>query len=133
MDHSASEGRGLERGSATITTLVAFGLFLTFFVTFAQYSVWLYGRGTVRSAALEAARAASPLEALPGSCERRFDDVRSGLLGGSLGEQVGAARCDIGVELVVVTADVDFEPWLPVSPGWSFTVTATSVRETEPE
>lgn len=114
-------------------TLVAFGLFLTFFVTFAQFSVWLYARGTVRSASLEAARAASPLEALPGACERRFDDVRSGLLGGSLGEQVGSPRCDIGAELVVVSTDVDFEPWLPISPGWSFTVTATSVRETEPE
>lgn len=133
MDRLVSEARRSERGSATITTLVAFGLFLTFFVTFAQYSVWLYGRGTVRSAALEAARAASPLEALPGACERRFDDVRSGLLGGTLGDQVGSARCVIGPEVVVVTANVDFEPWLPVSPGWSFTVTATSVRETEPE
>lgn len=133
MDRSVSDRRTAERGSATITTLVAFGLFLTFFVTFAQFSVWLYARGTVRSASLEAARAASPLEALPGSCERRFDDVRSGLLGGTLGEQVGSPRCEIGPELVVVSTDVDFEPWLPMSPGWSFTVTATSVRETEPE
>lgn len=132
MPRSASERGATERGSATITTLVAFGLFLTFFVTFAQFSVWLYARGTVRSAALEAARAASPLDAVAGSCERRFDDVRSGLLGGTVGDQVGSPRCEIGPELVVVSADVDFEPWLPISPGWSFTVTATAVRELEP-
>lgn len=107
-------------------------MFLTFFTLFAQFAVWQYGRGSVRSASLEAARAAAPLEALAGACERRFDDVVSGLLGGPLGDQVSAPRCDIGADLVTVSVDVDFEPWLPISPGWSFTVTATAVREVAP-
>ncbi len=79
------------------------------------------------------ARAASPLDAVAGSCERRFDDVRNGLLGGTVGDQVGSPRCEVGAELVTVSADVNFEPWLPTSPGWSFTVKATSIREVEPE
>ncbi len=128
-----SDRRGAERGSATITTLVAFGLFLAFFTLFAQFAVWQYGRGAIRSAALEAARAASPVGAMPGACERRFDDVAAGLLGGPLGDQVSAPRCVIGTDLVVVSADVRFEPWLPISPEWSFTVTATAAREVEPE
>ena len=111
---------------------MAFGMFLVFFVLFAQLAVWQYARGSVRSAALEAARAASPLEAVPGACERRFDDVRSGLLGGPLGDQVGAPLCVIGADTVVVSSDVAFEPWLPMSPGWTFTVTATAAREVEP-
>ena len=108
-------------------------MFLTFFSLFAQFAVWQYGRGAVRSASLEAARAASPLDAIPGSCERRFDDVASGLLGGPLGEQVGAPRCQIGPDVVAVSVDVRFEPWLPISPEWSFTVTATAARELAPE
>lgn len=108
-------------------------MFLTFFTLFAQFAVWQYGRGAVRSATLEAARAAAPLGALPGACERRFSDVTSGLLGGPLGEQVSAPRCEIGAEVVVVSTDVRFEPWLPISPEWSFTVTATAAREVAPE
>jgi hypothetical protein len=107
-------------------------LFLVFFTLFAQFAVWQYGRGAVRSASLEAARAAAPLDAVPGACERRFADVASGLLGGPLGEQVSAPQCDVGVDVVVVSADVHFEPWLPLSPAWSFTVTATATREHEP-
>lgn len=108
-------------------------MFLTFFTLFAQFAVWQYGRGAVRSASLEAARAATPLDAIPGACERRFADVASGLLGGPLGDQVSAPRCEIGPELVVVSADVRFEPWLPISPEWRFTVTATATRELAPE
>lgn len=108
-------------------------MFLVFFTLFTQFAVWQYGRGAVRSAALEAARAAAPLEALPGACQRRFESVTSGLLGGPLGDQVSPPRCDIGTDVVEVSADVRFDPWLPISPGWSFTVTATAARESVPE
>lgn len=105
---------------------------LVTFTLFAQFAVWQYGRGVVRSAALEAARAASPLGAVPGACERRFADVREGLLGGALGAQVSEPRCVVGVGTITVTVDARFERWLPVSPDWSFTVTATAAREVAP-
>lgn len=130
----AAAGRGrAERGSAAIATVVGLGFFMMIFTLFAQFAVWQYGRGAVRSAALEAARASAALNATPGICERRFSDVREGLLGGPLGAQVSEPSCVIGVDVVTVTASVDFERWLPISPDWSFTVTAVAAREVAPE
>lgn len=112
-----------------IATLFAFGIALLFFTLLAQFAVWQYGRGAVRSAAEEAARAAAPLAADPGACTRRFEEVRTGLLGGRLGDGVGAPRCRLVGDLVEVSADVRFERWLPISPDWSFTVTAVALKE----
>lgn len=108
-------------------------MFLVFFTLFTQFAVWQYGRGAVRSASLEAARAAAPLDAPPEACERRFDSVLAGLLGGSLGDQVSAPNCVLGADVIEVTAEVRFDPWLPMSPGWSFTVRTTAAREVAPE
>jgi hypothetical protein len=102
---------------------------LLFFTLLAQFAVWQYGRGAVRAAAQEAARAAAPLGAPPDACARRFDQVRSGLLGGRLGDGVGPVRCQVTGSVVEVTAEVTFERWLPISPDWSFTVTAVAVKE----
>lgn len=108
------------------------GMFLMILTLFVQFAVWQYGRGVLRSAALEAARAQAGLDAPAGSCEQRFEEVRSELLGGDLGEQVSAVRCDVSAERVVVSVDADFKAWLPISPDWSFTVEAVAVREVEP-
>jgi len=108
-------------------------MFLVVFTMFAQFAVWQYGRGVVRSAALEAARAAAPFGALPQACERRFDDVKQGLLGGPIGAQVSPPRCEIDDETVTVSVDAQFQKWLPMSPDWNFTVTAIAARETAPE
>lgn len=108
------------------------GMFLVILTLFVQFAVWQYGRGVLRSAALEAARAEAGLDAQTGACERRFGDVRTELLGGELGEQVSEVRCEVGAERVVVSVDADFKAWLPISPDWSFTVTAVAVREVAP-
>lgn len=112
-----------------LATLVAFGAALVFFTLLAQFAVWQYGRGAVQAATQEAARAAAPLGAAPDACARRFDQVRHGLLGGSLGDGVGPVRCRADERVVEVSVDVAFERWLPISPDWSFTVTAVVVRE----
>lgn len=112
-----------------VSTLAAFGVALVFLTLLAQFSVWQYGRGAVRSAAQEAARAAAPLGAGPEACRARFDQVRSGLLGGRLGDGVGPVRCSDRGAWVEVSAEVTFSRWLPVSPDWSFTVTAVAVKE----
>lgn len=101
-------------------------LTLTFFV---QIVAWQYARGVVRSAAMEAARAAAPVDADPGACLRRFETVRDQLLGGNLGDGVGPARCDVGDDEVAVSVDVRLEGWLPGSPDWVFTVDGIAVRE----
>lgn len=122
-----------ERGSATITTLVAMGMFLIMLTLFTQFAVWQYGRGVVRSAALEAARSESVLDAGEGACLQRFEQVRADLLGGQMGEGVGQATCAVLDDRVVVTVTTRFERWLPISPDWEFTVTAVAAREVEPE
>lgn len=112
-----------------VATLLAFGGALLFFTLLAQFAVWQYGRGAVRAAAQEAARAAAPLGAPPDACTRRFDEVRSGLVGGRLGDGIGPVACEVTGGLVRVRADVRFERWLPISPDWTFTVTAVAVKE----
>lgn len=124
--------RSGERGSAALTAVAAMGMFLVILTLFVQFAVWQYGRGVLRSAALEAARAEAGLDALDGSCQLRFGEVRSELLGGDLGEQVSEVRCAVTDDRVVVSVDADFEAWLPISPDWSFTVTAIAVREEVP-
>lgn len=118
-----------QRGSASIGAVAGIGALLLTLTFFVQIVAWQYARGVVRSAAMEAARAAAPVDADPGACLRRFDAVRDQLLGGNLGDGVGQARCVVGDDEVSVAVDVRLEGWLPGSPDWVFTVDGTAVRE----
>ncbi len=118
-----------ERGTASLGAVAGIGALLVTLTFFVQVVTWQYARGVVRSAALEAARASAPIDADAGACIRRFESVRGQLLGGSLGDGVGAARCAVGEEQVSVTVDVRLEGWLPGSPDWVFTMEASAVRE----
>ena len=122
-------GRGSERGAAALPADFAMGMFMVFFALFAQVAVWQYTRGSLRAAAMEAARAEAPFEAPAGACERRFDMAKNALLGGSIASEIGPVSCEVGAETVRVSVSADLEPWLPISPGWSFTVSAVAVRE----
>lgn len=124
--------RRREVGSATLSTVAAFGVLLVFVTLVTQFVVWSYVRAVVRSAALEGARAAAPLEAPDGACERRFESVRDGLLAGRLGDQVGGAECVVGDHLVIVRVEARLERWLPASPDWRFEIEVAAVREVAP-
>ncbi len=125
--------RADERGSAALTSVAAMGMFLVMLTILVQFAAWQYGRGVLRSAALEGARAGSAFGVPAGLCERRFDEIRGDLLGGSMGDGVGPATCAVADDRVTVSVDARFEAWLPVMPGWSFTVTAVSTREVAPQ
>jgi hypothetical protein len=118
-----------ERGSTVAASVAAFGIALYVFTLLAQFAVWQYGRGAVRSAAQEAARAGALLGADAADCRQRFDEVRRGLLGGAMGEGVGPVACRFEDGAVVVRVEVRFTRWVPVSPDWSFQVTAVAVSE----
>lgn len=122
-----------QRGSSVVPSLVAMGMILVMLTLFTQFAVWQYGRGVLRSAALEAARTEAVFEPTPGACSERFEQVRRDLLGGQMSEGVGEARCEVFEDRVVVTVDAHFEKWLPISPDWNFSVTAIATREVEPE
>ena len=125
-------GRAIEHGGAALPTIFVAGILFLFLVIFAQFAVWQYGRGVLRSAVLEAARAQTPVDAPFGACERRFESVRLSLLAGSLGDGVGPVSCTVTDEQIVVTIDATFERWLPISPDWQSTVEAVAVRERVP-
>ncbi|MDF1597370.1 MAG: hypothetical protein P1T08_14930 [Acidimicrobiia bacterium] len=118
-----------ERGMATPQFVLAAGLSLLLFVTFANLIVFQYGRGVVRAALDEGVRAGAPLGASPDDCQDRIDSFVGDLLGGEMGRGVETG-CGLDGNLVVANARVQFEGW--VVPDWEFSLTATAVKETLP-
>lgn len=124
---SHRRGRG-ERGATTASTILAMGLALLLFVNLAQWIVWQYGRGSVRASLDEAARAGAGTTGGVEACEAKADDVLGDLLGGSLGDEVAVVCRDTGSSMLA-EATVSFRAWLPPTPDWTFTVSATAPLE----
>jgi hypothetical protein len=103
-------------------------LVLVFFVNLAQLVVWQYGRGSVRAAVDEAARAGAGTAGGLDACEARASDVLGDLLGGSMGDEVRVACSDDG-DGIVAEAKVVFRSWMPPVPDWSFTSIASAPFE----
>lgn len=126
----ARRARG-EAASTVPAYLFAIGLALVFFVLLVQFAVWQYGRGVVRSALDEGARAGSPAEKGPAHCEARVAAALADLLGGAMGDEVRVRCADDGARMVA-EADVTFRAWLPPSPDWSFRLAAAARKERLP-
>ncbi len=112
--------------------VVGIAMLFVAFVLIAQFAVWQYGRGAVQAAANDAVRAAAAYQAQPGTCEAAFQAARADLLGGSIGDGVGAPQCLVGPEFAEAIVPVTFERWLPLSPDWTFEVRAVAARERLP-
>jgi hypothetical protein len=110
--------------------MVAVGLSLLPFVWFANLGVYLYGRGAVRDALDEGARAGARVGVDSAAvCEQRVHDILASLLAGSLGRGV-TASCDEESDGVVrARARVEFHSFLPPVPDWRFTATAAVLKE----
>lgn len=128
-------GGGGPRGEAGFTTasyLMVVGFTLVVFVWFTNLAVYLYGRGVVRSAVDEAARAGSRVGADSArQCQERARDVLGNLLGGTMGQGVAVA-CAEEDGVMRARADVRFQAWLPPVPDWSFRVTGVVIKERVP-
>jgi hypothetical protein len=122
-----------ERGAILLPGVFGIGMMFFAFVLITQFAVWQYGRAAVQSAANDAARAAAAFGAEPGTCERAFEAARGDLLGGSMGDGVGAPRCTVGGEFAEVVVPVTFNRWLPVTPDWNLEVRANAAVERLPE
>ena len=122
-----------EQGSGAIAAVAAIGVFLFVFAFATQMAVWQYGRGAVRSALNEAARAGAGFETGGElACQAQFDDAIAGLLGGSLGSGVQPVRCIEGTETYTAVTTVTFNEWVPVTGDWTFTVSAVAAKERLP-
>jgi hypothetical protein len=114
----------------TIQYVAATGLTLLFLMLLANLLVDLYARGVVREAMDEGARAAVPVDAVAGACERRSAEVLGGLLRGPIGDGV-SVTCDIGAQHASAHASVTLRSWMPaLVPAWHFTVDASARRAT---
>jgi hypothetical protein len=116
----------------TVQFVTATAISLFVFVVLANLVVALYARGAVRAAIDEGARAGAPVDSSVVECERRANDALDDLLGGRMRSAVRVGCVD-NFGTVRARADVVVGGWIPgVVPDWSFTLTATAVKEHEP-
>lgn len=118
-------------GFVTVQFVAAVGLSLVLLTMLANLVVFQYGRGVVRAALDEGVRTASRAGAPTAECHRRAGAVLDDLLGGAMGRDV-TVDCRLAGPMVVADAQVTFRGWLPTVPDWTFTATATAVREQAP-
>ncbi|MBW3601629.1 MAG: hypothetical protein KY434_02885 [Actinobacteria bacterium] len=118
-------------GFVTVQTVTAIGMSLALFVLLVNLVVFQYGRGVVRAAVDEGARAGSVAPAADTDCRRRADAVLSDLLSTAMRHGV-QVRCTVAGGQMRATADVRFRGWLPLTPDWRFTSSAVAVKEAAP-
>lgn len=122
---------GAEAGFLTIQFVWAVAMSLTLLVAVANLIAFQYGRGVVRAALDEGARAGSRAEAPDEACADRARSALADLLGGAMGREV-RLTCTTVADRVVAQADVTFRGWLPLVPDWTFDARAVAVKERAP-
>src|SRR4051794_29142799 len=126
--------RGRIQGEAGLVALQALAVYvvaLAGVVWLLQFAVFTYGRGVVRAALDEGARAGSRVTDSVERCQERAAETMSGLLRGTMGAGV-AIDCRQEGDVVLAHADVRFAAWAPAMPDWTFSITATSRRTPAP-
>jgi hypothetical protein len=119
-----------DRGVSSVQFLLASGLGLLLFLVMANLVVVQYGRGALRSALDQGARAGA-IRSSVDDCRERVEDVLGQLLGGRMGEAV-EARCAVGPLAISATGRAVFESWTPFTPDFEFEMTAQASREMPP-
>ncbi len=90
-----------------------------------------YGRGVLRSAVDEGARAGAREGATLDDCQARAAGVTGDLLGGTLGNTV-RLTCAEANGVVTARATASFPGWLPGVPNWNVDLEGRSTREQGP-
>lgn len=111
---------------ATLQVVAAAGMAMVVFVLMANLLVVQYGRGVVRAAVDEGARAGS--HAGIGECRLRAEEVMAQLLGGPLGADVSVTCREAG-GLVLAVAEGTMPGWLPGVPDIGVAAEARAPRE----
>lgn len=123
------------RGEAGFTTLeytVCVSLTLLVLVWLANLAVFSYGKGAVREAVDEAARAGSRVDVdSVASCEARAAQVLTNILGGSMGREVTVSCSEVG-GVVRAQATAHFTAWLPPMTDADFTLAGQAIKVRAP-
>ena len=119
-----------DRGATFITLVMATGVVLVLLTGIIQVIVFQYGKGTVRAALDEAARAAGRAPASVETCQARAANVLDDLLGGAMGDGVHVLCADAG-DRILVTATVHFDGWFGSLTDYDTTLTASAAKENQ--
>lgn len=130
MDAGPAAGRLTDRGVSSVQFLLASALGLLLFVTFANLVVIQYGRGAVRSALEQGARAGA-VASSSAECERVARDVVGQLLGGRMSDHL-VVVCGPDGSTMAASANATFQSWTPFTPDFEVAMTTRSVLEPIP-
>jgi hypothetical protein len=130
VDPVSADRRLTDRGVSSVQFLLASGLGLLLFLALANLVVAQYGRGALRSALDQGARAGAVSSSVE-DCVDRIEGVLAQLLGGRMGDSV-VAVCVVGPYVVTATGRALFESWTPFTSDFSIEMTAQATRELPP-
>jgi Flp pilus assembly protein TadG len=117
-----------DRGAALVPLVVATGVLLVIVTVVINVIVFQYGKGVVRSALDEAARAGSRNTSGPAECEARASNVLADLLGGQMGSGVQVS-CAEDATRIIATATVHFDGWFGSISDYDTTLVASASKE----
>jgi hypothetical protein len=117
-----------DRGAALVSLIVATGVVLVLLTGIIQVIAFEYGKGTVRAALDEGARAGARSNASIQACQDRAANVLGDLLGGPMGDGVTVTCADAG-DRIVASAVVHFDGWFGELTAYDSTLTASATKE----
>lgn len=130
MDQGPAHRRLGDRGVSSVQFLLAAALSLTVFLSLANLVVVQYGRGAIRSALDQGARAGAIAHSEL-ACETVARDVLDQLLGGRMGDSV-ALQCRVDDGLMAASAMATFQSWTPVTGDFRVEVSGEAALEHAP-
>lgn len=116
-----------ERGVTSVQFLLASVLALILFVVLANLVVVQYGRGALRSALEQGARAGSVTGSVV-ECEATAADVVAQLLGGAMSDGL-TVSCAVSGDVVVATGKATFRSWTPLTGDFPVEMTSEAALE----
>lgn len=130
MDSGAAHRGVGDRGITSVQFLLASALSLILFLTFANLVAVQYGRGAIRSALDQGARAGA-IVGSPAVCEATARGVLAQLLGGRMGDSV-VVSCRPGNGIMTASAFALFESWTPLTADFEISMSGEAALETPP-
>lgn len=126
MDKGTADRRLSDAGLSSVQFVLAAGLSLILFTGLANLVVVQYGRGAIRSALEQGARAGSVAGAE--ACTATALDVVDQLLGGSMSDGI-QIRCVATGNGMAASATAEFRAWMPGVPDFEVSIDTESYLE----
>jgi hypothetical protein len=126
VDQDSAAGLSADAGVTSLQFVVASALALLLFLALANLVVVQYGRGAIRSALEQGARAGTVSGV--DVCESIAADVIADLLGGAMSRDL-VLGCQREGQAMVASASATFQSWTPMTPDFSISLVSRAVAE----